>query len=109
MELTAKEVMNTIGSAHFGGRPFFSFRGVKDDFVFNDEEEMKTFLTLCEGKNEESSATYKPVQNQTFHYLVQTLELDESYIGSYSDDYKQIRNGLVEDVRGLHGHTSTQQ
>ena len=50
MEAMAKEVVHCLSQGNFGGKPLSSLRGVKDDeYIFDDEADMKEFLALSEG------------------------------------------------------------
>ena len=49
MEAMAKEVADCLSEGNFGGKPLSSPRDVKDDeYIFDDEADMKEFLALSE-------------------------------------------------------------
>ena len=50
MEAMAKEVADCLLQGNFGGKPLSLLRGVKDDeYIFDNEADMKEFLALSEG------------------------------------------------------------
>ena len=52
MEEMAKEVISCLSEARYGGEKLVASRGItNDEFVFDDEEELKTFLSLSEGNS----------------------------------------------------------
>ena len=49
MEAMAKEVVDCLPQGTFGGKPLSSLRGIKDEYIFDDETNMKEFSALSEG------------------------------------------------------------
>ena len=49
-EVMAKELADCLPQGTFGGKPLSSLGGVKDDeYIFDDESNMREFLALSEG------------------------------------------------------------
>lgn len=49
MEAMAKEVVDYSPQGNFGGKLLSSLRGIKDEYIFDDEANMKEFSALSEG------------------------------------------------------------
>ena len=49
MEAMAKEVVDCLPQGTFGGKPLGSLRGIKYEYIFDDEANMKEFSALSEG------------------------------------------------------------
>ena len=45
----AKEVIDCSPQGNFGGKLLSSLRGIKDEYIFDDEANMKEFSALSEG------------------------------------------------------------
>ena len=102
MEAMANEVQQRLNACQYAKKPLQSFRGIQpENFIFNDEDNLKTFLSLTEERKAlapTSLCTYKPVKNSMFDNLVITWHLNELFSGSYIDDYKLLRNKDKEHV-----------
>ncbi len=94
MEHMAAEVQHTLRGATFGKKYLQSYRGIKlEDYVFNDEPDLKAYLDLTEDKKALCpSSKYQPIKNHVFYELVQIWGVDENFAGSYKDDYDMLRN-----------------
>ena len=96
MEAMAGEVQQCLNSCQYSEKPLQSFRGIPvENFIFNDEENLKTFLSLTEERKTlapSSLCDYKPVTNSLFDNLVISWNLNESFSSSYIEDYKVLRN-----------------
>ena len=86
--------------ASFGGNPLFAYRGITcDSYVFNDEENLHTFLSLSEGKTEEYPCRfYEPKQDDLFDTLHLLWDVNPKFKGDYIFDYKLLQNEEL-DVR----------
>ena len=71
MERMVDEVRQCIGLGTFGSRPLLSYRGIKPcDYLFTDEEQLHTFLSLNEeGKLHFSPSKYTPRSGDMFDWL----------------------------------------
>lgn len=98
MEAMAKEVATAITQQTFAGHPILVFRGVKDDFIFNDEKDLQQFLKLSEDRKLISRQEYKVEQNETSRVLKMVYGLDEEFKSSYKSDYEILENK----VEGAH-------
>ncbi|XP_066929109.1 uncharacterized protein [Clytia hemisphaerica] len=91
MEAMAHKVIDCISDANFGGSPVTCQRGIKDDEkLFNDEEELKAFLSLSESKKETFQRNYKPTKGKLLNELCTTFNLDTDFESNYYDDYKEL-------------------
>ena len=94
MEAMAIEVAETIETATFGRRKLVCKRGVKkDDFLFDDEQQLTTFLSMSEGKKEECTNTSYKLKTGALSYALNVAwGIDEEYTGDYLQDYKLMSN-----------------
>ena len=65
MEGMAEQVREVFSHAKFGGQPILCVRGQvgRENFIFDDEEEMHTFLALTEQRKLECPLAYKTRRN----------------------------------------------
>ena len=101
MENMAEEVRKCVSEGSFGTAPLLAFRGIKcDEFVFDDQEELQTFLDLNEdGKEEFSPNRYSDKQGKIIETLSYIWGVDRQFSSKYIDDYRAINNDLVEGTR----------
>ena len=96
MEAMAKEVQKCLNACQYSKKPLQCFRGIPvENFIFNDDENLKTFLSLTEERKmltPPSHCNYSPVKNSLFDNLTITWNLDVSFTGSYIEDYNLLRN-----------------
>ena len=93
MEAMATEVIECLQHARFGGRFLHTGRGVKThQFLFDDEENLGTFLSLTEERKQSYRGRYKPVQNTTFIALQNIWGVSDSFECSYCDDYHILQD-----------------
>lgn len=61
MESMANEVIDCIGKGVYNEEPIKCFRGVgkEDNFVFRDEDELKSLSLLSEERKKEDRTTYQ--------------------------------------------------
>ena len=85
MEAMASEVKKCLNGCTFSGNNLQCFRGIRpDEFIFNDEKQLKTFLDLTEERKllaPSSIEKYKPVANSLFQCLIMTWKLNELFCG----------------------------
>uniref|UniRef100_A0A7M5UG45 Uncharacterized protein n=1 Tax=Clytia hemisphaerica TaxID=252671 RepID=A0A7M5UG45_9CNID len=91
MEAMAQEVIKCISSANFGGSSITCQRGIEDnEQLFNDEEDLKTFLSLSESRKEAFARNYKPSNGELLNKLCLQFGLDKAFEGNYYTDYKEM-------------------
>ena len=66
MEHMAEEVKQCLMHTQYGGNPCLTLRGIggEESFIFNDEEELVTFLGKSELRKNEDDHQYEPVKKQ---------------------------------------------
>ena len=94
MEVMAEEVWIVFGQAKFAGRLILSVRGLKDrdNYVFNNEEDMHNFLAMNEQHKVECPLFYKVANNFISHELSLIWGLNESFESEYAEDYQMLMN-----------------
>ena len=99
MEHMAGEVQNCLARTQFGKQPIVVQRGIgtEENFVFNDESPLVTFLGKCECRKNLDNTCYYPVKNNLWKEVTTLWDLDESYIGCYREDYQILQNRLEEE------------
>ena len=99
MEHAAEEVRKCLSHTQYGGQSCLVLRGIgkKENFVFNDEEELLTFLAKSECKKSEERSRYLPCQNDTWRDVSTIWDLDPNFVGSYIEDYQQLMNISAEE------------
>ena len=65
---------------------------IGDQLVFNDEDTLKYFTSLCDDRKESCELRYSPVRNGIFDYLVRNWDVAETFEGSYAEDYLSLNN-----------------
>jgi len=98
MEHMAEEVRKCLASTQYGGKACTVMRGIggQENFVFNDEEHLVTFL----GKNERRMTSFSTSPSKMIYggrFLLIVWDLNENYTGSYREDYEIIQNKFHED------------
>ena len=92
MEKMATDVRAAIHGTMFNKEPIRCFRGVGDCLVFDDEEGLKYFSSLCKDRKESCDLRYSAVKNGIYDYLVQNWGVEENFTGSYADDYRSLKS-----------------
>ncbi len=95
MEKMACDVKECIEQANFNGRHVEVHRGVFDDMVFDDDDELKRFLDLSEEQQLECPLHYKTAENNITETLALVWGTDIKFKGNYKEDYCRINNTLV--------------
>ena len=94
-----KEVEECLKTAEFFGKPLQCFRGLRsEDYIFNDEEQLKDFLALSEERKVLASPSvtkYETVKNYLYNNLIMSWQLSDKFTSSYIDDYNLLNNKLV--------------
>ena len=99
MEEMAEEVISCLKTAKFGGKSFFCFRGVKDNYIFDDEKAMRTFLKLSEQGKNECVEEYTASKCHLLKELCNEWKIEESFKGNYIEDYNHLSNSLYDKRR----------
>jgi hypothetical protein len=99
MEHMAGEVQNCLARTQYGKQPIVVQRGIgtEENFVFNDESPLVTFLGKSECRKNLDNKRYYPVKNNLWKEVTTLWDLDESYIGCYREDYQILQNRLEEE------------
>ena len=92
MEKMATDVRAAIDGTMFNKEPIHCFRGVGDRLVFDDDEGLKYFSSLCKDRKESCDLHYSAVKNGIYGYLVQNWGVEENFTGSYADDYRSLES-----------------
>ena len=97
MEEMAKAVIECIKGATFGGQYLTVLRGLPEDqWVFNDEDNLRKFLDLSESNKKLSDFTYSATDNSLLQSLNGIWDIDKDFKGHLFEDYSRIKND--EDV-----------
>ena len=92
MESMADEVINCIGKGVYNKEPIKCFRGVgkEDNFIFRDEDELKSFSLLSEERKKEDRTTYQPSNGEMLRYLENVWSVQKNFSGTYGEDYNTL-------------------
>ena len=95
----AKEVRQCLNKVQFGGKPCSVIRGIveENNFIFNDEGELLTFLAKTEDLKNGDMQQYEPVKNTLWEELTLLWKLDPNFVGTYSNDYQMLENSFNEE------------
>ena len=99
MEHMAEKVRQCLIQTQYGGNPCHALRGIGADenFIFDDEEELVTFLGKSEFRKNEDEGQYQPVKTKLWRDVATVWNLNENFVGSYRDDYQIVQNGYDEE------------
>lgn len=94
MEEMADEVREVFSHARFGCEPILCVRGPigKENFIFNDEDDLHAFLALTEQRKLESPLAYKVKCNAYSKELNIIWGINENFEGEYAEDYQLLTN-----------------
>ena len=92
MEVMAKEVGQAISSRSFGGYPILVFRGVGENFIFNDEQSLQAYLLLSEERKKNHSEEYQVEANEISRILHMAYGFDDDFKSTYREDYEILTN-----------------
>ena len=92
MEKMANDVKEVIDGTLFNKEPIRCFRGVGDQLVFDDDDGLKYFSSLCDDRKESCNLHCSAVKNGIYSYLVQNWGVSENFTGSYADDYRSLKS-----------------
>ena len=89
MESMANEVIDCIGKGVFNREPIKCFRGVgkEDNFIFRDEDELKSFSLLSDERKKEDRTLYQPSNREMLRYLENVWSVKKNFKGTYGEDY----------------------
>lgn len=99
MEHMVEEVRKCLASTQYGGKACTVMRGIggQENFVFNDEEHLVTFLGKNENRKADDILQHQPIKNDLWREVSIVWDLNENYTGSYWEDYEIIQNKFHED------------
>jgi hypothetical protein len=88
MEHMANAVIDCLKGANFGGRCLDIYRGpCEDQWIFNDEDELKEFLSFTEFNKEISAMSYKVRETPLLRSLEAVWNIDGKFKRNYWNDY----------------------
>ena len=99
MEFMAGQVERCLKKAQYGGRPIVTQRGIgkEDNFVFDDEDQLLTFLSRSEKLKNENNEHYCPKQNKLWQEVALIWDLNANFVGCHRDDYQRLGNTFDEE------------
>ena len=101
MEGMAEQVREVFSHAKFGGEPILCVRGQvgRENFIFDDEEEMHTFLALTEQRKLECPLVYKTRRNALSTKLSNVWRVDDAFEAEYAEDYQLLNTDNGTDIK----------
>ena len=86
------QVVDCIGEGVFNKEPMKCFRGVgsEENYIFRDENKLKSFRALSEERKLKDQTSYKPVQCEKLTYLEKVWCVKTNFQGTYGEDYKML-------------------
>ena len=92
MESMANEVIDCIGKGVYNKEPIKCFRGVgkEDNFVFRDEDKLKSLSLLSEERKKEDRTTYQASTGEKLRYLENVWSVKKNFSGTYGEDYNTL-------------------
>ena len=93
MESMAGEVIQCISKGVYNKETIKCFRGIglKEKFIFRDEESLKLFSVLSDERKDEDETKYRPTNNDMLAYLENVWGVQRNFIGSYCEDYRTLK------------------
>ena len=92
IEKMAEDVIDCLKWAKFGEKFIEVYRGLKEDnWIFNDEADVKKFLSLSEFSKEASGMSYRARQTPLAQSLHDVWGIDLDYTGEYWSDYTVVK------------------
>lgn len=110
MECMAAEINECLQTAcaTFAKKRLISGRGIKrEDYLFDDEETLSTFLSLTEEKKRDFHTSYKVKDSELLTRLSFAWGIDTNFQCSYLEDYKLIQNELTQTTAWKDKYTTT--
>ena len=88
-----------LANTQYGGSPCVAMRGIggQENFVFNDEEHLVSFLGKNENQKADDILQYHPIKNDLWRGVATVWDLEEDYTGSYGEDYQILQNMFHEE------------
>ena len=99
MEHMTENVKKCLSHTQYGGQPCVVLRGIgmDDNFVFNDEKQLSTFMAKNEFLKNQDNTNYLPVKNFIWEEMCILWNLNNNFVGSYRDDYQTLQNSTEEE------------
>ena len=92
MEKMAGDVIDCLKWVKFGGKFIEVYRGLKEDnWILNDEADVKKFLSLSEFGKEASGMSYRARRTPLVQSLHDVWGIDLDYTGEYWSDYTVMK------------------
>lgn len=92
MEQMAAAVNTCLKGASFGGRYIDVYRGLKENqWIFHDDTQLKTFLSMAEFSKEVSGMSYKARDTSLLQMLHDVWDIETKFKGNYWDDYAVVK------------------
>ena len=98
----AKDIERCLNSGViYNKQPLHAFPSIKEgDFVFDDEVQLKRFLSLSDTRKVEvDSMAYGMKRTKLLEHLCAIWELNADFASTYYDDYKAVCGGMIERKR----------
>ena len=95
-KMSEEAVVNCLHQGRFDGEQLKVYRGVKNSmFLFNDEQQLKTFLSYTEDMKENCALKYSLEKSSPIlDDLVVIWRVNKNFKGSYLEDYRTLNNSL---------------
>ena len=94
IEKMVTDVKECIQQAKFNKHNLEVHRGVGDEFVSDDDDKLKSFLTLSEEGKPNCTWSYKVKKNKIAETLSLVWGTNLNYTGNYKNEYLRIINTL---------------
>ena len=91
MEHMANAVIDCLKGVQFGGQSLDVYRGPREDqWIFNDERELKDFLALTEYNKQISRLSYRVQNTPLLRSLEVIWNINTKFKGNYWEDYTAL-------------------
>ncbi len=96
MEKMSEAVVNCLQQGRFDGEQLKAYRGIKNSmFLFNDEQQLKTFLSYTEDMKENCALEYSLKNSSPILDDLEVIwHVNKNFKGSYLEDYRTSNNSL---------------
>ncbi len=96
MEKMSEAVVNCLQQGRFDGEQLKAYRGIKNSmFLFNDEQQLKTFLSYTEDMKENCALEYSLKNSSPILDDLEVIwHVNKNFKGSYLEDYRTLNNSL---------------
>ena len=92
MEQMAASVNGCLKGTSFGGRYIDVYRGLREDqWIFHDDTQLKTFLSMAEFSKEVSGMSYQARDTSLLQKLHDAWDIETKFTGHYWDNYTVVK------------------